>query len=484
MEHRLRKPSFWWAVLSVLLIATMLASCAAPATQPPSPTQAPVQPEPTQAPVQPTTPPPAEPTAVPVEPTQAGADLNYSPDVPDPTEPVTINFASWVHTGKPDDAWEIIAKQFHEIHPNITIAFQDIPAEEMYDKLLAQIAGNNPPDAAYVDAGVVGDFAPRKALVNLDNYVAKSKAVDRNDYVAAFLTAATYNESLYGLPIDGESTGLFYRTDRFTEAGLDPAKPPATWDEFQQYAEKLTDVKNKKYGFIQFATEAAYYFYPWMWQANGTMLNAKDPNDILWDSPEGQKAANFYVNLVKYSPADFLNSNSWDGRVAFANGDVAMYVAGAWFAGVLLTEFPEATGKWNAAPLPTGEKCATTVASDDLVVFSGSKNQAAAYKWIEFVSAPQNMAMLNTGTPEQPATLLPPRNLLLNDPKTFEGRPFLQGFAENMKCAVVDPVIQPRFGEIETILNDYLGQAFYGKFPDGASAVKAAAVEAEKLLKQ
>jgi multiple sugar transport system substrate-binding protein len=92
------------------------------------------------------------------------------------------------------------------------------------------------------------------------------------------------------------------------------------------------------------------------------------------------------------------------------------------------------------------------------------------------------MSMLNVGTPESPATLLPPRLSLLNDPKLIETRPFLKGFAENMKCAVTSDIVQERYGEMEQFLNEKLGEAMYGKM-DGATAVKEAAVEAEDLLK-
>ena len=38
--------------------------------------------------------------------------------------------------------------------------------------------------------------------------------------------------------------------------------------------------------------------------------------------------------------------------MAFAEGQVGMYMAGAWFAGTLTEEFPEIDGKWATAPLP------------------------------------------------------------------------------------------------------------------------------------
>ncbi len=462
-------------LLAVLFVVTASVGCAQPSPVP-EPTQVPVE-KPTVAPTpEPTT---ASPTAeAPKETPTTGPDLaNLSPGVPEPSEPVVVTFASWVGGGQ---SWQTLAKQFHELHPNITIEFQDVPFEEIRDKLLIQVAANNPPDVAYLDASAVGDFASRNALVNLDPYIELSMAVDPNDYVEAFLTSAKHQGSIYGLPIDAETTGLFYRTDLFAEAGI--TAPPATWDEFLAVAEKLTIPEKKQYGFILFAPEAAYYWYPWLWQAGGELLSP-DGQDVLWDSEAGKRAAEFYVGLRKYSPPDYFNSNSWDGRVAFAEGKVAMYVAGAWFAGTLQNEYPDLNGKWATAPLPKDKECATTIAGDTLVIFKASKHPDAAWKWIEFVSLPQNMALLNLGTADAPTTLLPPRKSLLEDPKTFEVNPVLKGFAENMACAKASEIVQPKWSEMETILNEALGRAIYGEV-DAATAITQAAQEAEALIKE
>jgi multiple sugar transport system substrate-binding protein len=473
-EEEMRKVrSLVWAVVGLFVVTSMvLASCAPQATE--APAQPPAQAE-TEA--------PAAPTAAPAateEPVFEITGENYSPDIPEPSEPVTVTWSTWVNTDTP--FWQQTIAAFEEVHPSIKIEIQSVPSsDDMFDKLLAQIAAGNPPDTAYVSDWMTGALAQNDGLLALDDYISKSTIIDINDYVPAFLEPAKVGDVQYGLPFASETTGLFYRTDRFEEAGLDPNKPPQTWEEFQEYAEKLTDKANSKYGFAVFATESAYYFYPWLWQAGGEQLNSDDPFDVVWDSPEGQKAADFYANLVNYSPEDLLNATSWDGRVLFANGDVAMYMAGTWFAGTLLTEFPDATGKWAAAPLPQDQRCATTIAGDHLVVFKGSKNPEASYKWIEWLSAPQNMIGYNLGNPDEPGTLLPPRTSLVEDPSLYENRPYLEGFKDNMKCAYVPAADQPDYYEAEEILTEYLGQAFYGEI-DGKTAVIEAAKEAEAAL--
>lgn len=409
----------------------------------------------------------------------AAADLdlaNLSPGIADPAEPVTISFMSWV--AGTSVAYENLRTQFQELHPNISIDFEDVPAEEFNDRLTTRIAGGNPPDVAFMDQSAVVDFASRNALVDLGPFVEQSAAVVIDDYVPAFLEAALWEERVCGLPVSGETTGLFYRTDLFEAVGI--ANPPTTWEEFEAAAQALTNTEARTYGFITFATEAAYYWYPWLWQNGGELLS-EDGTEIVFSSDAGKEAAEFYVRLADYSPADYLNSNSYDGRIAFAEGQVAMYVAGAWFAGTMQSEFPDIDGLWSAAPLPERVRCATTVAGDTLVIPEASQNHDASWKWIEFLSVPQNLRLLTQGTPENPTTLLPTRTSLLEDPALLANNPILEGFAQQMECGITNAAPNPRYGEVETLLNDALGRAIYGE-TDAATAVEEAAQEGQALL--
>ncbi len=50
----------------------------------------------------------------------------------------------------------------------------------------------------------------------------------------------TWKGQVYGVPfLEGSKPALFYNTAMFKEAGLDPNKPPATFDELMTYAQKL-----------------------------------------------------------------------------------------------------------------------------------------------------------------------------------------------------------------------------------------------------
>jgi len=377
--------------------------------------------------------------------------------VEDPKSPQTVTFFSWVGN---EPTMKKFAADFHKQHPNITIKFENVPAEQAGQVLTTRIAGNNPPDVAFVNASDTADYASRGALVDLQNYIDRSDVVKPDDYVDAFKTFVTYDNRMWGLPMDGESTGLFYRTDMFKEAGIDG--PPTTWDEFKADAAALTDPAKDQYGYELFATEAAYYWYPWLYQAGGDLLS-DDGKQVIFNSPEAKEAANFYVDLAQYSPKDYLNSNSYDGRVAFAEGQVGMYMAGAWFAGTLSDEFPDIDGKWATAALPDGPNgCKTTIAGDSLIMLDNdaeSEHNDASWLWLEYLSEPDNLAKWTYKTE---GTLLPPLNSLLESDEIVKEKPVLKGFIDLMKCGVASTVSQPKFPRIETILNEELGKAMYG----------------------
>jgi ABC-type glycerol-3-phosphate transport system substrate-binding protein len=392
--------------------------------------------------------------------------------VEEPTEPTTVSFFSWIGNS-PD--MKKLAKEFEAEYPNITIKFENVPAESAGQVLTTRIAGNNAPDVAYVNASDTADYAARGAAADLTSYIERSDVVNPDDYVDAFSNFVTYEDKLWGLPMGGETTGLFYRTDLFEEAGIE--EPPATWEEFEEVAAALTDEEAGQYGYVVFASEAAYYWYPWLYQAGGDLLS--EDGEILFTSDEAKEAAEYYVGLTESSPPDYLNSNSWDGRVAFAEGQAAMYMAGAWFAGTLTEEFPDIEGKWATAPLPEGPAgCKTTIAGDALVMMDQTDVSDAAWLWMEFLSRPDIIARM---TYQAEGTLLPPLTSQLESEEIVEEKPVLEGFIELMECGVASTVSNPKFPRVETILNEELGKAMYGE-QSAEEALENAAQQAAPIL--
>jgi multiple sugar transport system substrate-binding protein len=371
-----------------------------------------------------------------------------------PKGDVTISFASWVGD---QPAMKKLYAGFHKKYPNITVTFNNIPSDSEAQKLVTMVAGGTAPDVAYMDGGSVSDFASKGALQPLDGYVAGSDVVKKDDYVANFMEGAIYKGSMYGLPFDAETTGLFYRKDLFKAAGI--SSPPKTWDELEADAQKLTDPSKKQYGIAIFGPETGYYVEPFVASAGGQLLS-NDGKKAMIDSPAAIRGASFYTGLAKYAPPAYLNSNSYDGRVAFEHGEAAMYIAGSWFGGSLISEAPKIRNDWATAPLPQDKQCATQVAGDSLVMFNQSKNKDAAWLWLQYLSSAESLRTWNVGQPD--STELPPLKSLLTDPNSFQGKEWLKSFADMMSCQIIS-TNSPDWSQIQDHLNDDLTKVVYGK---------------------
>src|SRR5690606_26146924 len=99
-----------------------------------------------------------------------------------------------------------------------------------------------------------------------------------------------YEDKPYAVPFNTDTRLLFYNKDAFKEAGLDPEKPPATWDELEEYAEKLDIKDGDRYERVG--------FYPlwgsigaasWMTSADGGKGFIQD-GELYINTPKKQEA--------------------------------------------------------------------------------------------------------------------------------------------------------------------------------------------------
>ncbi len=178
---------------------------------------------------------------------------------------------------------------------------------------------------------------------------------------------------------------------------------------------------------------------------------------MIFNSAEAKKAADFYVGLTKYSPKDYLNSNSYDGRLAFENGQVGMYIAGSWLAGTLPRSSPTSTvtGHRPAADGPAG--CKTTIAGDALVIF----NRRDTRRRLEVDRVPLEARQRRPRGPTSRRARCFPRSVPAESTRSggqagARGIRRADGLRRRARCR------NPKCPRIETSLNTELGKAIYG----------------------
>ncbi len=125
------------------------------------------------------------------------------------------NVASYVEKAKAD---------FAKKHPDVTVEFVAQPFDQYYTLLGAAIQSGKGPDVMLFNGG--GQIRDRvDALLPLDEYVAEDKQR------LAGWDAFGKDGKVYAAPVTLQGHPIYYDKALYEKAGLDPEKPPKTWDE-------------------------------------------------------------------------------------------------------------------------------------------------------------------------------------------------------------------------------------------------------------
>ena len=244
-------------------------------------------------------------------------------------EPVQLSF--WYPVDLGGGLAKVIAGlvgDFNKTHPDIQVtATYTGNYDVTLQKIQASKLAGTLPDVAVTEISSVPVLAALGAAQPIDELIASSgdkKLLDR--FWPSMLLNCTYGGKVYGVPFQRSTPVMYYNKDAFSEAGLDPERPPVTWDDLISVAQKLTTREGERttrWG-IELPLEAFNWFYYALTYANGGETLSTDGTKVLWDEPKNIEALQFWhdlVNKYKVTPA----YTPWnDGPQEFAAGKTAM----------------------------------------------------------------------------------------------------------------------------------------------------------------
>ncbi len=280
--------------------------------------------------------------------------------------------------------------EFNALHP-------DIQVEVLYtgnqfatrDKLMVAVAGGQPPHVALMDQFwpplmvSTGALVPIKEFVDTASYFA--------DYTPVSLDTVTIDGQQWTMPFSMSNQILFYNKDLFREVGLDPEKPPTTWDELVEYGKLLTrDVdgygQTDQWG-VNFTTRAnigsVYNFITFLWQAGGEIYN-EDFTATAFNDEAAVEAVNFWIDLAHKHKILTLSPP----QEGFEVGRIAMQYSST---SSIAQTAEKVDFDFGVAALPAHKKMVTGVGGSSMGIFRTTPEQeAAAWTFVEWMSSEEN----------------------------------------------------------------------------------------------
>ncbi len=284
---------------------------------------------------------------------------------------------------------------FHQANPNITVKplVLSPTANTAYQQLTTRfVAGSGTPDVIISDVVWPATFAKAGWIAPLDKY-----SPDMSQFFSAQANTVKYNGHVYGIPWFTNAEGLYYRTDLVKT----PPTTPQQLVSDAQAAMKADPSLKEGLAFEGFKYEGAVTAWQNFLGGFGGKL---DPTNI--DTPQNQQALQFMHDAIykyKIAPTAVTGWQESDVQNAWTSGQTAFAVN--WPYLLQLSQTAAAVkGKVGYMPFPSATGTpAAALGGDDLVINAKSAHQAAAWKFIQFLTTPQQQVARAVPTGDAPA---------------------------------------------------------------------------------
>ena len=309
------------------------------------------------------------------------------------------------------------------------------------------------------------------------------EGVDTKVFYPAFMANSQTGGKTWGIPFQRSTIVLYWNKELFKEAGLDPNRPPANWNEMLQYAQKLTK-RDASGNVTQWGVQIPSSGFPyWLFQGlttpNGIELMNKEGTEVYFDRPEVIEALQYWVDLGRKHRVHPPGVVEWGTTPKdFFEHKVAMI----WTTTGNLTNVKNnAKFDFGVAMLPEKKRRGSPTGGGNFYVFKKAtkEQQAAAIKFAQWMTEPERAAQwgIETGyVAVRPDAW-----------QTAKMREYVKGFPV---AAVARDQLQYSVAELSThdnqrvtkALNDGIQAALTGA-KEPAQAMKDAQAEAARILR-
>ena len=147
-----------------------------------------------------------------------------------------------------------IVDDFEKANPDIKVNVQYTGSyPETLNKLIAAVQSGNAPHIVQIYEIGTRMMIDSGIIVPVQDLLDQDKSYDPGVLLEPIINYYTVDGKLYSMPFNSSTALLYYNKTLFEQAGLDPNRPPQTYEEFLEYARILTkkDAKGNtvQYGF-------------------------------------------------------------------------------------------------------------------------------------------------------------------------------------------------------------------------------------------
>lgn len=298
----------------------------------------------------------------------------------------------------------------------VNATFKGSYPETMVAAVAAFRAGNAPHIVQMFEVGTATMMAARGAIKPVYELAQETGVnLDPKNYVGGVRGYySTADGKLVSMPFNSSTPVTWYNKDAFKKAGLDPNKPPRTWEETREAAKKIRAANAAACGYTmawptwtQFETFSAIHNIPLATKANG--LKGMD-TELKINSPLHIKHMQTLIEMQKEGSFKYGGRDA-AGDALFPSGECAIIHASS---GLRARIVKEAKFDWGVTMLPyykgtPGAPKNSIIGGASFWVMTSPKRTPEEYKavaeFFAYISRPEVDAKWHMDTGYVPITL-------------------------------------------------------------------------------
>ena len=260
-------------------------------------------------------------------------------------------------------------------------------------KALAALNSGQPAQLSVMFSIDIYELIEQDAIVAFDDIV--STAEDKqwlDSFYPTLMENGRTAGKTWGIPFQRSTIVMYYNKDAFREAGLDPEKPPATWDELVEAGRKLTKADGSQWGVMIPSTGYPYWMFGALTMQNDQVLMNGAGDMTYFDAPATVEALEFWKGLGSTHKVMPEGTIEWGTlRKNFLEGKTAIM----WHStGNLTTVKKNAQFDFGVAMLPASKRRGTPTGGGNFYIFKKTtpEERVAAMKLIKFMTSPERSA--------------------------------------------------------------------------------------------
>ena len=351
----------------------------------------------------------------------------------------------------PAEVVQPLLDEFEKENPGIEVRMEQLTWQSGLEKITAAIAAGNPPDLCELGSTWMPRMLESGQLVDWSAGVADLKPRLRG------WEMCSVGDAIYGLPWVMGTRALFYNKALFARAGLDSTRPPETWKDLFEAAERIQKLGGEVRGYgVQAGERYVLFkkFMPFAW-GNGGRILSDDLRAVEFDSPQNREALEFYLSLRRVG---MMERQDMLDR-AFKSGKLGLQISGAWLCRSIPKEAPDLRYGVALVPRPDVDRGthASFAGGEVLVSFGQAKRKPGALQLARFLARPENaLALAIAAQSVQPATVG------ADTAAYYRDHPEQQLMIRQFETAVPTPN-HPAWVDLEAAIEDQVEEALHDR---------------------